>query len=179
MRHIVAILIAILVFNHQSIVCNKGEMYKPDVEIFIPDKNPIVEEEVLIEVEEEIIVEINQRELELLAHLIFAEAGSDWCEDNMLYYVGSVVLNRIESEYYPNTMEEVIYQPGQYSCVNNGHIEFEYNQRAYNVAEDLLTSGSCLPSNVVYQAQFEQGDGVYVKVQHMYFCYKGELECRN
>ena len=29
--------------------------------------------------------------------------------------VGSVVLNRVESEYYPDTIREVIYQPGQYA----------------------------------------------------------------
>lgn len=178
MKHLVAILIVILIFNHNSLICNINEMYKPDVEIFIPD-NTLVVEEIEVEVEEEITIEIDPHEWELLAQLIFAEAGSDWCEDNMLYYTGSVVLNRIKSEYYPNTMEEVIYQPGQYSCVNNGKIYAEPNKRAYNVAEDLLTSGSCLPENVVYQAQFEQGDGVYVKVQNMYFCYKGELECRN
>ena len=134
----------------------------------------IIDKKEVIETIEETVVEIDDAEVDLLAHLIFAEAGSDWCEDNMLYYTGSVVLNRIESEYFPNTMREVIYQPGQYSCISNGMIDYEYNQRAYNVAEDLLMSGSCLPKNVLFQAQCEQGDGTYVKVQNMYFCYKGE-----
>lgn len=117
---------------------------------------------------------INEEELDLLAHLIFAEAGSDWCEDEMLYGVGSVVLNRMTSEYFPDTMYEVIYQKGQYACTWDGNIEKEPNERAYKIAEDLLRNGSVLPANVIFQAEFKQGDGVHSKVQNMYFCYKNE-----
>ena len=195
MRHLLSVILALAIFNLISTSC--GELYgnfedvKPEVEIFVPGVREYVGEAEVKSNNEESLeeemeystdgqrwkeVHLNEEEWELLAHLIFAEAGSDWCSDNMMYYVGSVVLNRIESEYFPNTMREVIYQPGQYSCVDNGMIDYEYNQRAYNVAEDLLTSGSCLPKNVVFQAQFEQGDGTYVVVQNMYFCYKGDFK---
>ena len=110
-------------------------------------------------------------ELDLLARLIMAEAGSDWCKDDMLAYVGSVVLNRMASDKYPDTMYKVIYQPGQYACVNNGHINKEPTERCWEIAEDLLVNGSVLPENVVYQAEFRQGKGVYCTVQNMYFCY--------
>lgn len=129
--------------------------------------NTYVIEEVVVIQEEP----VNQEELELLAHLIFAEAGSDWCNDEMLYGVGSVVLNRMTSDYYPDTMREVIYQEGQYACVLDGNINKEPNARAYRIAEDLLINGSTLPDNVIFQAQFKQGDGIYSKVQNMYFCY--------
>jgi hypothetical protein len=92
----------------------------------------------------------------------------------MLYGVGSVVLNRVASEYFPDTMYEVIYQKGQYACTWDGNIEKEPNERAYKIAEDLLRNGSVLPANVIFQAEFKQGDGVYSKVQNMYFCYKNE-----
>lgn len=111
-------------------------------------------------------------ELELLAHLIFAEAGSDWCSDKMQQYTGSVVLNRIASTRFPNTMYDVIYQSGQYSVVRSGAINKTPNERAYNCARYLLENGSVLPSNVVFQSQHIQGDGIYEKVQNMYFCYK-------
>lgn len=119
---------------------------------------------------------INKEEHELLAHLIFAEAGSDWCSDEMQLYVGSVVLNRMAHEEYPDEMYDVIYDEGQYSCTWNGMIEYEYNERAYECAKFLLTNGSQLPSNVVFQAPFEQGDGTYKQVQNMYFCYIEEGE---
>ena len=134
----------------------------------IPDT---VDKEVM---SEETSVVIDEEELDLLAHLIFAEAGSDWCSDKMQQYTGSVVLNRMAHESYPDTMQEVIYQDGQYSCTWNGMIDYEYNERALECARFLLGNGSVLPANVVYQAQFEQGDGIYEKVQNMYFCYRGE-----
>lgn len=113
-----------------------------------------------------------EEELELLAHLIFAEAGSDWCSDKMQQYTGSVVLNRVTSSYFPNTLKDVIYQPGQYSVVKSGAINKTPNQRAYDVAKFLLENGSVLPSHVIFQSQHTQGDGIYEKVQNMYFCYK-------
>lgn len=118
--------------------------------------------------------EIDPEELYLLAHLIYAEAGSDWCSDKMQMYVGSVVLNRMAYWWYPDTMYDVIYQKGQYACTWDGNFEKEPNQRAWDMAKYLLINGSQLPSNVIFQAEFKQGDGVYEKVQNMYFCYKNE-----
>ena len=138
------------------------------VEYFINEEG-IYEEAIIGEAE---ILTYTNEELELLAHLIFAEAGSDWCSDKMQQYTGSVVLNRIASPYFPNNMYDVIYQKGQYSVVKSGAIDKIPNERAYNVAKFLLENGSVLPSNVVFQSQHKQGDGIYEQIQNMYFCYK-------
>ena len=90
----------------------------------------------------------------------------------MQQYTGSVVLNRVQSSYFPNTLKDVIYQTGQYSVVKSGAINKTPNQRAYDTAKFLLENGSVLPSNVIFQSQHTQGDGIYEKVQNMYFCYK-------
>ena len=111
-------------------------------------------------------------DLELLSHLISAEAGSDSCSYDLMLYTGSVVLNRIKHDSFPDDLYSVIHQPGQYACVNSGSINKKPTERACQAAEELLSSGSVLPDNVVFQAQFEQGDGVYIKEQNMYFCYK-------
>ena len=136
-------------------------------------------EEIVFDDKEEIptVELIDKEELDLLAHLIFAEAGSDWCDDEMLYGVGSVVLNRMASEHFPSTMYDVIYQTKptlQYACIVDGNIKKEPNERAYRIAEDLLRNGPTMPANVLYQAQFKQGDGVHIKIQNMYFCYINE-----
>lgn len=127
------------------------------------------EEAVIGEIE---IVTYTEEELELLARVIFAEAGSDWCSDKMQQYTGSVVLNRVVSPLFPDTMREVVYQNGQYSCASSGSINKTPNERAYNCARFLLENGSVLPSNVIFQSQHRQGDGLYEQVQNMYFCYK-------
>lgn len=114
---------------------------------------------------------IDENDLEMLAHLLNGEAGANWCTDEMIYYVGSVVLNRVESEYFPDTIEGVIFQKGQYASTWDGNYDKEPTQRCYEIAEDLLLNGSVLPKDVVYQAEFKQGSGVYKQVQNMYFCY--------
>ena len=50
--------------------------------------------------------------MDLLARVIYAEVGCTWIPDWVQRMVGSVVLNRVNSSYYPDTIREVIYQPG-------------------------------------------------------------------
>lgn len=128
----------------------------------------IVEEEVSIET----AYDYTQEDLELLAHVIYAEAGSDYCTDEMRYGVGSVVLNRVEDECFPDTLYNVIYQKGQYQCTWDGNIDKTPDERSYRIAQDLLNNGSIFPSDVVYQAEFKQGSGMYSKIQNIYFCHK-------
>ncbi|MCI8939445.1 MAG: cell wall hydrolase [Dorea sp.] len=58
---------------------------------------------------------------ELLASIIFCEAGNQSFEGQVA--VGAVVLNRIASSAYPNTMEAVIYQPGQFGPAGSGWLD--------------------------------------------------------
>ena len=113
---------------------------------------------------------------ELLAHLIDSEAGAPWVEDEVLYGVGSVVLNRMSDEGFPDTMEEVVYQPGQYAVVGSGRIASEPSERSYAVAADLMENGPTMPAEVVFQANFPQGRGTYAEIQGVYFCYRDEPE---
>ena len=83
-----------------------------------------------------------------------------------------MVLNRINSADFPDTLKEVIYEKGQYECVNNGSIYEEYDEVAFEIAEGLLVEGSILPESVVFQAEFKQGSAVYEKVGNTYYCYK-------
>lgn len=108
-------------------------------------------------------------ELYMLSHLIYAEAGGEG--DTHQRYVGSVVLNRMKHPDYPNTMKGVIFQKGQYSCTWNGHYEKTPSKQAIENAKYVLTYGSVLPANVIYQAQFRQGSGVYKQMGNTYFCY--------
>lgn len=111
---------------------------------------------------------INNKDLEILARIINGESGSDWCSDKMQLYVGSVFLNRVKSQHFPNTFEEVAFQQGQYSCTHPGGGYWkEPNERAYANAELLLREGSQL-EGYLFQANFEQGRDT-IKVQNMYF----------
>lgn len=115
---------------------------------------------------------IDDYELWLLAHLINGEAGSTWCSDTTRYYVGSVVLNRVNHAEFPDSIESVIYQSGQYSCTWDGNFDLTPSDRCYEIARDLLENGSWLPADVVFQANFSQGSGVYDCIDGVYFCYR-------
>ena len=71
--------------------------------------------------QEQIEDEIYLGELELLAQLVHAEAGNQPMEGK--YLVAEVVLNRVESDEFPDTISEVIFQDGQFSVAHNGRLE--------------------------------------------------------
>ena len=117
-------------------------------------------------------------DLILLARLIDREAGSSWLTDEHQQLVGAVVLNRVKSESFPNSIQDVIYQKGQYSCINSSRWNEEPSERALINAQKVLEGKVFCPDNVVFQAEFKQGSGVY-KVfynkhtnSNTYFCYK-------
>ena len=92
-----------------------------------------------------------QAEKELLASLIFCEAGNQPYEGQVA--VGAVVLNRVKSSVYPNSVSEVIYQLGQFSPAMSGWLDrvranAGYSESALQAAEDALNGsnpvGDCL-----------------------------------
>ncbi len=69
---------------------------------------------------EEIEAEKKSAQVKLLAALIYCEAGNQPYKGKVA--VGSVVMNRISSSRYPNTMEKVIYQRGQFTPAMTGKL---------------------------------------------------------
>lgn len=118
-----------------------------------------------------------QEDLDLLSRVIYAEVGCSWIPDWVQRMVGSVVLNRVKSSYYPNTIKEVVYQPGQYSPTWDGSIHKTPDARAVKNAKYLLEHGSVCPSNVIGQNSIITGSGVYQSYRDpvlgttVYFCY--------
>ena len=106
-----------------------------------------------------------------LSHVIQAEAG--YCSEEMQEDVGSVVLNRVADDRFPNSIPEVVEQPGQYSTASYLSSQ-DPTESALKVAKDLLKNGSKLPGDVIYQANFPQGAGTYktlsTSYSTMYFC---------
>ena len=72
----------------------------------------------------------------LLAKVIAAEARGESYTGQVA--VGAVVLNRVKSSSFPNTISGVIYQPYAFTCVNDGQIKLTPNQTAMNAAKDAM-----------------------------------------
>ena len=92
-----------------------------------------------------------QADRELLASLIFCEAGNQPYEGQVA--VGAVVMNRVKSGAYPNTISEVIYQSGQFTPAMTGWLDSVlasdgYTDSAMQAAADALAGsnpiGDCL-----------------------------------
>jgi N-acetylmuramoyl-L-alanine amidase len=64
---------------------------------------------------------VSFEDLYLLSKIIYAEAGSGWLSDEWKMCVGEVVLNRVASPEFPNTVREVLEQPGQYYGENSSY----------------------------------------------------------
>ena len=86
-----------------------------------------------------------QADSELLASLIFCEAGNQPYEGQVA--VGAVVMNRVKSGAYPNTISEVIYQSGQFTPAMTGWLDSVranagYTASAMQAAEEALAVSS-------------------------------------
>ena len=75
-------------------------------------------------------------DVELLARLISAEARGEPYTGQVA--VGAVVLNRVESPSFPNTMSGVIYQSGAFTCLQDGQFWGTVTDSAYRAARDAL-----------------------------------------
>lgn len=72
----------------------------------------------------------------LLAKCIHAEARGEPYVGQVA--VGAVILNRVKSPEFPNTISGVIYQPWAFTAVHDGQINLEPNDTAYKAAKDAL-----------------------------------------
>jgi len=109
-------------------------------------------------------------DLDLLSRLVYAEAGSDWCSDEMQLLVANVVINRMNDSRFPDTLRGVIYQRGQYACA--GKLDgVKPSARAVKNAKRVLEGERFAPAKVVYQSEFQQGRGLWKKVGNQFFCF--------
>ncbi len=79
---------------------------------------------------------ISNSDLNLLAKCVYAEARGESYEGQVA--VAAVILNRVKSADFPNTIAGVIYQPWAFTAVNDGQINLSPNQTAFNAARDAL-----------------------------------------
>ncbi len=78
----------------------------------------------------------SSNDLNLLAHCVYAEARGESYTGQVA--VAAVILNRVKSPDFPNTIAGVIYQPWAFTCVNDGQINLTPNQTAINAARDAM-----------------------------------------
>ena len=75
-------------------------------------------------------------DLYLLAKTIYAEARGESYTGQVA--VGAVILNRVKSSKFPNTISGVVYQKHAFTAVSDGQINLEPDKTAMNAAQDAM-----------------------------------------
>jgi len=82
----------------------------------------------------------------LLAQCIYSESRGEPYKGQVA--VGAVVLNRVKSSAFPNSISGVVYQKGAFSAVDDGQINLTPNDTALKAAKDAMNgwdpTGGCL-----------------------------------
>ncbi len=101
----------------------------------------------------------------LLANLIYCEAGAEPYEGKVA--VGSVVINRVLSSQYPDTVVGVIYQNRQFSPVASGRLDLALaadiaNNDCYRAAEEAMSGISNVGNCVYFRTPIEGLSGISI-----------------
>ncbi len=78
----------------------------------------------------------NSSNLNLLARLVYGESRGEPYSGQVA--VAAVVLNRVKSSNFPNTISGVIYQSGAFDAVSDGQINLSPNSTAIKAAQDAI-----------------------------------------
>ena len=87
-------------------------------------------------------------DLALLARLISAEARGEPYTGQVA--VGAVVMNRVEHPSFPNSIAGVIYQPGAFSCLQDGQWDEPVADSAYRAAREALAGADPTGGAIYY-----------------------------
>ena len=120
-------------------------------------------------------------ELEILALIVYQEAGEDRVSDDTRRLVAQVFLNRVKDSRFPDSFYEVATAERQYGRLYwtgivwpdraSSQVEAHAVERAYKIAQEVLESDDPVcPEDVIFQAEFVQGD-IYAQQDGMYFCF--------
>lgn len=161
------------------------EVEEPEIRVVEPETNISEEvevkevaeepaEEIVVAVEEPVEeeIEVNPEDLEMLACVIYQEAGADYCCDDCRRRVADVVLNRVEDDRFPDNIQDVLTQKRQYGRYYwtgvvwperaKNDCEKHAVERAYRIAEEVLKGehSELYGEGYIWQAEFKQGTGV-------------------
>jgi len=121
-----------------------------------------------------------EEEREILAIIIYQEAGADYCSNDTRLKVGTVFLNRVASDEFPDTFYEVATAEAQYGTLHwtgiqwpdraSSPLEAHAVERAYEIADQLLAGYRSFDEDVIWQAEFPQGTETISFQDGIYFC---------
>lgn len=182
MKERLAFLGIVAVMVATAIVCKTTE---PRQEIQIEEVNtdpvPVEVEIKEVEVVEQASTEetvnyrifLNNEEKELLCRTVYCESGNQSIETQEM--VALTIINRLESDKFPDTLHDVIYQKNQYEVTTwNGFENYGWTEQVEQAVENALIE-NIHPSDMYYfRNGYYHGFGVpYMQSGDLYFSTEG------
>lgn len=132
------------------------------------EQQPEAAQEAEAQPAEEASAGVSGGELDLLAAIIQCEAGGESHEGKVA--VGAVIMNRIQSSDFPNSITDVVYQGGQFSPVASGKLASVLQQGArgdcYDAAREALNGVNPVGGSLYFNSG--SGRGIQIGNQHFY-----------
>ena len=104
---------------------------------------------------------------ELMASIIFCEAGNQPYEGQVA--VGAVIMNRVRSSAYPNSIEGVIYQSGQFGPASTGWLDRVRSTRGYTASAMQAANDALAGANPIGGCLYFDQGGYGTKIGAHYF----------
>ena len=80
---------------------------------------------------------LTQSDIYLMSQVVYAESKGEPYEGKVA--VASVILNRALNNGFPDTIQDVIFQPKAFSCIVDGSIDVEPTQECFDAVYDALS----------------------------------------
>ena len=113
-------------------------------------------------------MELSKEDARLLAKLLWLECRGESYDGQQA--VAEVILNRLASEKFPNTVRSIIYAEGQFPCTDDIP-EATPTQTQYEAIERALNGPYILPMEVVFYAKYKENKNFWGQIGEHYFCY--------
>ena len=113
---------------------------------------------------------LTDEEYDLLARVVTAEAENQGFEAQ--YLIACVVMNRVASDEFPDSVSEVIWQKNQFSSMWNGRYDKSVTtDSCYEAVQYMIEYGNELPEDILFftSCGYLPGTEPYMQVNDMYF----------
>ena len=104
---------------------------------------------------------------ELMASIIFCEAGNQPYEGQVA--VGAVIMNRVRSSSYPDSIEAVVYQSGQFTPASTGWLDRVRSSRGYTATAMQAAADALAGANPIGGCLYFDQGGYGMKIGAHYF----------
>lgn len=123
---------------------------------------------VVVEESEEEESMVPEEDIELIALVTMAEAEGE-CEEGKRLVIDTI-LNRVDSEHFPNTIYDVIYQPNQFSSMWNGRVDrCEVREDICQLVREEITSRTNYDVMFFTAGEYSAYGVPMFQVEHHYF----------